>query len=146
MKDPRNTVLASQLLEWSIKIKPGETLYLEVKGSDALALGKEVLRLATEKGATTFWFYNDDAITRQFVMHANEAQMKRQAELHMELMTRADCYMGIRGSENPFDMADVPHSQMENAIRRPLWSSASRISRYDASAFWVPCEHQSYLR
>jgi aminopeptidase len=31
----------------------------------------------------------------------------------MELMTRADCYIGLRGSDNPFDLADLDRKQIE---------------------------------
>lgn len=32
MKDKRNEVLARQLIEYSVKLQPGEVLYLEIKG------------------------------------------------------------------------------------------------------------------
>lgn len=107
MKDKRNTLLAKQLIEYSTELKSGETLYLEIKGKDTLELGKEIIRLATEKGVTTFWFYSDESLLRQFVKYGNEAQYKRQAELHLELMKRTDAYIGVRGSDNAFDMADI---------------------------------------
>ena len=113
MPDPRNTTLARQLLDYSVELKPGETLYLEIKGKETLELGKQIIRLATERGATPFWFYNDESLLRQFLQHAGEDQMKRQAELHLELMTRTHAYIGLRGSDNPFDLADIDPKQTE---------------------------------
>lgn len=113
MKDPRNTTLAQILVDYSVGLKPGDTLYLEVKGKEALDLGKEIVRLATERGATPFWFYSDESVIRQFLMHAGEQQFRRLAELHLEMMRRADAYLAVRGSDNPFDLADVPREQME---------------------------------
>lgn len=113
MKDKRNEVLARQLLDYSTQVKKGETLYLEIKGKETLELGKQIIRLATEKGVTTFWFYNDESLLRQFVKGSSDDQFKRQAELHLELMTRADAYIGLRGSDNPFDMADIPQEQID---------------------------------
>jgi len=113
MKDPRNNVLARQLLEYSVRLQPGETLYLEIKGRETLELGKEIIRLATEKGATTFWYYNDESLIRQFVKTAGDDQFKRQAELHLELMTRSHAYIGLRGSDNSYDLADIPTEQLE---------------------------------
>ncbi len=113
MKDKRNTVLAKQLLDYSIGLKSGETLYLEIKGRDTLELGKEIIRIATERGATTFWYYNDESLLRQFLKGANDGQFKRQAELHMELMTRSDAYIGLRGSDNTYDLADIDVKQIE---------------------------------
>ncbi len=36
-----------------------------------------------------------------------------QTELHLKLMERADAYIGLRGSDNPFDLADIPSEQMD---------------------------------
>jgi len=113
MKDKRNEILARQLLDYSVQIQKGEVLYLEIKGKETLELGKQVIRLATEKGATTFWYYNDESLLRQWVGAAGDEQFKTQAELHMGLMKRADAYIGLRGSDNPFDMADIASKQIE---------------------------------
>ncbi len=113
MKDKRNEALAHQLLDFSIELQKGEVLYLEVKGKEALELGKEIIRAAAEKGATPFWYYNDESIQRSWVRQANDDQFKTQAELHLELMKRADAYIGVRGSDNPFDLSDIDSAQIE---------------------------------
>ncbi len=113
MKDKRNEVLARQLLEYSVKIQPGEVLYLEIKGKETLELGKQIIRIATEIGAVPFWYYNDESLIRQWVQSASDDQFKKQADLHMELMTRAAAYIGLRGSDNPFDLADVDRKQID---------------------------------
>ncbi len=113
MKDKRNEILARQLIEYSVELQPGEVLYVEIKGKETLELGKQVIRIATEKGATPFWYYNDESLLRQFVRDAADNQFKKQAELHLALMTRADAYIGLRGSDNPFDMADIDTKQID---------------------------------
>lgn len=113
MKDKRNEVLARQLLEYSVKIQPGEILYLEIKGKETLELGKQIIKIATELGAVPFWYYNDESLIRQWVGGAKDEQFKKQAELHLELMKKADCYIGLRGSDNPFDLADIPQAQID---------------------------------
>ncbi len=113
MKDKRNELLARQLLDYSVRIQKGEVLYLEVKGKETLELGKQIIRLATERGATTFWYYNDESLIRQFVRGAADDQFKRQADLHLQLMKEADAYIGLRGSDNPFDLADIPTEQID---------------------------------
>jgi aminopeptidase len=113
MKDKRNEVLARQLLGYSVELIKGEVLYLEIKGRDTLELGKEVIRRATELGATTFWYYNDESLIRQFVGKAADDQFQTLTDLHLPLMKRADAYIALRGSDNPFDLADIPQSQMD---------------------------------
>ena len=88
MKDNRNTILAKQLIEYSTELQEGNNLYLEIKGKDTLELGKEIIRLATGKGVTTFWFYNDESLLRQFVRIGTETQFKKQAELHLFRMVQ----------------------------------------------------------
>ena len=117
MKDKRNETLARQLLEYSIKLRKGEILYLEIKGKETLELGKHVIRLATEKGATPFWYYSDESLMRYWLKTATEDQIIKQAQLHMELMKRADTYIGLRGSDNPFDLADIDPAQIEKNNR-----------------------------
>lgn len=113
MKDKRNEILAHQLLDYSTEIQKGEKLYLEIKGKETLELGKQIIKLATQKGATTFWYYNDESLLRQWVANASDDQFKAQAEMHLHLMEQADCYIGLRGSDNPFDMADIARTQMD---------------------------------
>ncbi len=113
MRDKRNEILARQLLDYSVELKKGDVLYLEIKGKETLELGKQIIRLATEKGATTFWYYNDESLLRQWIKGASDEQFKTQAELHLPLMKRADAYIGLRGSDNPFDLADIDSKQME---------------------------------
>ena len=113
MKDKRNEILARQLLNYSVELQKGEILYLEIKGKDTLELGKEIIRLATEKGAIPFWYYNDESLQRHWVKNAGDDQFKVQAELHLELMKRADTYIGLRGSDNPFDLADIDSKQID---------------------------------
>jgi aminopeptidase len=135
MKDKRNEILARQLIDYSVELKKGQTLYLEIKGKDTLEIGKDIIRLATEKGATTFWFYNDESLMRQFVRGANDDQLKRQAELHLELMKRADAYIGLRGSDNAFDMADIPQETMQRVNK--LWLKPVHLEQRVKHTNWV---------
>lgn len=113
MKDPRHVALAHQLVDYSTAVKKGETVYIEIKGLEAIEAGKQVIKRVAEQGGTPFWYYNDESVLRQWLLHADRDQMAKQAEMHMELMKRADVYIGIRGSENPFDLADIPAEQRE---------------------------------
>jgi aminopeptidase len=117
MKDKRHSILATQLVDFSITLQRGETLYLEIKGKDTLDLAKQVVRVATERGGAVFWYYNDESLSRHWIKHASEAQFSRQAELHLELMKQADCYISLRGSDNPFDTADIDPTQTEKFQR-----------------------------
>lgn len=113
MKDKRNEILGRQLIDYSLKMKKGEILYLEIKGKETLELGKQIIRIATEKGVTVFWYYNDESLLRQWVKSGSDEQFAQQAELHLHLMQKASGYIGLRGSDNPFDMADIDQSRID---------------------------------
>jgi len=113
MKDKRNAVLANNLINYSCRLKKGEIIYVEIKGKETLELGKEIIRQATELGAVPFWYYNDESLARHCIKNATDEQFATQAELHLELMTKAAAYIGLRGSDNPFDLADIDQSQID---------------------------------
>jgi aminopeptidase len=113
MKDKRNEILARQLLDYSVKLKKGEVLYLEIKGKETLEIGKELIKYATKKGAVPFWYYNDESLSRQWIGQAKDEQFKKQAKLHLHLMKQSDAYIGLRGSDNPFDLADIDRKQID---------------------------------
>jgi aminopeptidase len=111
--DPRNHQLARQLIEYSVKLQPGEKIYLEVKGLHALDLGKALIKAATEAGGVPFWYYNDEELGRQFIRHAGQEQFAAWGEFHRPIMEAVDAYIGVRGSTNPYDLADVPGEKMK---------------------------------
>ncbi|MEZ5359391.1 MAG: aminopeptidase [Candidatus Zixiibacteriota bacterium] len=112
MKDKRNEVLAKNLINYSCKLKKGEKIMIEIKGIETLELAKELIKEATRVGAIPFWFYNDESLQRPWVMGASENQFKEFGKLHLKLMKECDAYLGLRGSDNPFDLADVDSKQM----------------------------------
>ena len=107
MKDKRNQILARNLVDYSVDLQKGEILYLEIKGIEALELGKEIIKYATEKGAVPFYFYNDESLIRQYLKSATDEQHKILADYHLGMMQKAAAYIGIRGSGNPFDLSDI---------------------------------------
>ncbi len=56
MKDPRHARLAEQLVRYSVRVQPGEIVYIELKGLETLDLGREIIRAATEAGGVPFWY------------------------------------------------------------------------------------------
>ena len=113
MRDKRNQMLARNLIDYSVDLQPGEILYLEIKGVEAIELGKEIVKYATEKGGVPFYFYNDESILRQYLQTATDEQHHKLADFHLEMMKRASAYIGVRGSGNPFDLADIEQEKMK---------------------------------
>jgi aminopeptidase len=113
MKDPRIVTLATNLINYSCELQKGEIIYIEVKGIDTLALGKECIKQATLAGGVPFWYYNDESLLRQYLLNADDDQLKTLADFHLDMMKKASAYLGIRGSENPFDLNDMGSERMK---------------------------------
>ena len=120
--DPRVTQLAEQLITYSVKLQPGEKIYIEIKGLEAMDLGRELVRVATLHGGVPFWYYNDEDLSRGFVKQASEKQFKLWAAFHRKAMENSDCYIAILGSSNPFDHKDVDAERMnpQAVLRYPI--------------------------
>jgi len=113
MKDQRIVTLATNLINYSCSLEKGEIIYIEVKGIDALSLGKECIKQATLAGGVPFWYYNDESLIRQYLKHTDDDQLNTLADFHLSMMKKASAYLGIRGSENPFDLNDMGGEKME---------------------------------
>lgn len=111
--DPRITQLAEQLITYSVKLQPGEKIYIEIKGLEALDLGRELVRTATIHGGVPFWYYNDETISRGFVKNAGEDQFKAWGRFHRPIMEAVDAYIAVRGSTNPFDLSGIDAQRMK---------------------------------
>ena len=141
MTDSRNELLAHQLIHYSLEIKKGEVLYLEIRGMESLALARCLIRKATEAGATTFWYFNDESLERHFVKGASEQQMTTLAQLHLPLMQRADAYIGLRGPDNSFELADVPAESM--ALRDKFYMKPVHGEERIKKTRWVVLRYPS---
>ena len=125
MKDKRNEVLAGNLIHYSVALKPGEKIMVEIAGKETLELAKEIIKEATRVGGVPFWYYSDDSLQRQWIAGATEAQLKAFGRLHLKLMKEMDAYLGLRGSDNPFDLADIDPRQLKRnrlLYRKPVYS------------------------
>jgi aminopeptidase len=115
--DPRVTQLARNLVDYSLKVAPGELVYVDLIGMDTHPLGQELIRLATERRAVPFWSAFDDRLAKPFFERATEEQHRAFAAFHKAIMERVDAYVGVRGVENPFEQGDLTPEQKRNKQR-----------------------------
>jgi len=113
MQDPRMNKLAEMLIDYSVELKQGEIIYFEFKGLETLDLGRKLIECATRAGGVPFWYYNDEDISRHFARHASQDQFEKWGEFHRSIMEKADAYITLRGSSNPFDHADIDKDRMK---------------------------------
>lgn len=111
MKDPRIDIMAKNLINYSVALKQGENLLIEVFDSGeelAAALVKEAYRV----GANPFVAVKNRDLMRALFLGCTEEQIKMTAEFEAERMRNMQAYIGIRGPRNTSDWADVPGDKM----------------------------------
>lgn len=111
--DPRDQKLARMLVNYSVKAQPGQLVFIQVSGTDALSLAAACVEETAKAGAAPYLHVVDAEVQRRFLQTADEGVFKRLAQLELKQMKDADCFIGIRGSQNIFELSDVPREKME---------------------------------
>jgi len=135
MIDPRNDKLAEMLVNYSCGVKKGDLVFLAIRGIPSLELGKALIRKVTEAGGVPFWYYNDDSLTRQFLLKNTVDQIKKFAQFHLAMARRTDCYISIAGTSNPFDLNDIPPQKM--ALYKKLYGKPVLSDVITKKTRWV---------
>ena len=113
-KDERITRLAENLIKNSVKLKKGEQIYIEAIGLSTMPLVQELVKAATKAGGVPFYYFNEQALQKEFIENASVTQMKVQAEIHKQLMSNSQAYIGVRGNDDLFKMSAVDPEKMNN--------------------------------
>lgn len=134
MLDLRNKKLARNLVRYSIKVKQGEKVLIEAKGVDYM-LVNEIIKEVYSAGAFPFVEVTDARMQRELIMGTSEEHLKRWADYDKYRMMDMDCYIGIRGGDNSFELSDVPSDKM-NAYNK-LYSHPVHHEIRVANTKWV---------
>lgn len=142
--DPRDERLAQMLVNYSVKATPGDLVFIHVSSPDAMALGAACVEETARVGAAPYLHFTDQEVMRKFLRTASEDVFARLAQFELKQMQDATCYIGIRGSQNIFEMSDVPQDQMdiynrllvkpvhlEERVKRTRWC----VLRYPTESF-----------
>ena len=107
MRDPRIEKLADVLVNYSVHCQKGEKVLIEARGID-----HELVNACIEKvfaaGGYPFADVIDLSVERAMLMGTDEVHCKLRAKYAKYRMEDMDCYIGIRGGENTFELSDVP--------------------------------------
>ena len=110
MKDPRIEVLAHNLVNNAVKLQPGEKLLIENTGFEQ-PLVTALVDAAYEAGGQPFVWIKDAAVQRALLMGMGDEQADLLAECEAHMMSKMDCYIGVRSGDNKYEAADVPPEQ-----------------------------------
>lgn len=110
MQDPRDERLARTIVRYSLNVQPGERVLLDFRGVATLGLLRETIAEVTRAGGVPFPLVGDDSLTGRFLREAVEDQVRSYGAVHEVLMRQMQCYVRVNGTDNPFEMADVPEA------------------------------------
>jgi aminopeptidase len=112
MTDPRYRKLATLLTEYSIGVKRGDTVLLDmIDVPDEFSV--ELMRAVREAGGTPLIEVRHTRITREIMRGTDAAHARLLKELEMHRMRRVQAYIAVRGSANANEASDVPSTQLQ---------------------------------
>ncbi|MDR2505836.1 MAG: aminopeptidase [Oscillospiraceae bacterium] len=106
MTDPRIAKLANNLVNYSCEIKKGERVLIENTGIQpdfVIALCQEIRKA----GGQPFVQLTDPRVLREQILSADEDMLKAWAKLDAERMSQMQAYIGIRASDNSYELSGI---------------------------------------
>ena len=135
MKDPRITLLAETLIDHSCQLRSGQKVIIEAFDLPETALVCDLVETAYARGATPLVIWKDNSILRSLYRGADVNSMQWAGAVEKRAMEAADAYIGIRGSTNTDEFADVPPEKIE--LFTEHWWSPVHIDVRVRQTRWV---------
>jgi len=111
--DERIKVLARNLVNYSCRVQKGDNVYVHYTGESTEELARAVIKEIYRKGGTPYAHFTSPRVQREILLGADKEQLELMAKLDAQEMSRMDCYIGIRGSDNVSELSDVPEDKMK---------------------------------
>lgn len=112
MKDSRIEILAKNLINYSVKLQPGEKVLIENFGLQR-ELVTALVKEAYAAGGHPFVLLKDQQVDRSLLLGAKEEQFNLMADFEANVMSQMDAYIGLRSGDNINEHADVPDDKMK---------------------------------
>ena len=135
MHDPRINKLADLLLDHSCCIEKGEKVLIEAFDLPDATLVSSLIEGAAARGAVPLVSWKSNAVLRSLYKTATEESMKVAGELESARMEKVQAYIGVRGSANSSQFADVPHERMD--LYQEHWWKTVHTDVRIAKTKWV---------
>jgi len=110
--DERIKTLAYNLVNYSCKVKENEKVYIHYIGEATEDLARQVIKEVYAVKGLPFVHFTSSRVQREILLNTTEEQLKIMAEVDCLEMSKMDCYIGIRGTDNVSELSDVPADRM----------------------------------
>lgn len=124
MPDPRLVNLARTLVQYSVKVKPGDWVYIS-SHVIALPMANEVLRCTLEAGGNPTVVLYDDTLGETTLKAANDAQLQWISPMERLLYTETDVIINLMAASNTraFSGVDPSKPRLRGASRADLFQT-----------------------
>ena len=110
--DNRQKVLADNLVNYSCAVKKGDKVWIDVSGAGA-EFTSLLVQAVYAAGGMPFVFNTESKVKRELLKGATDEMLKTWAERDAAFMDKMDCYIGVRGGNNSYELSDVPEDRMQ---------------------------------
>jgi aminopeptidase len=135
-------VLAETIVNYSLEIKKGEKLLIEVKGQGTDEILKHLVQQTLSAGGVPFWNRHNEEISSLFLHNSNKDQIESWSNIHKLVMNDIDAYVSIRGADNVYELSSVPESNMSHYMKYYFEEVHSKIRV--ANKKWVVLRWPNY--
>jgi aminopeptidase len=140
MRDPRLTTLARNLVNYSVKVKPGEKILIEMIGSER-ELVKCLIEEVHAQGGYPFVELSDKSILRSMLNSITTEHLELWKELDLNRMSQMDGYIAVRSGDNVNEMSDVPGSK--NEMYQRIYYKPVHLEQRVKKTKWVVLRYPS---
>lgn len=110
--NPRAAKLADIAVNYSTKVKLGDIVFIHARGFDTRDLAEAILVETVKAGGVPYLHFDEDRALRRLLRQADETILKKMGEFLLLEMKQAQVYIGIRGTDNVFELSDVPKEKL----------------------------------
>lgn len=110
--DERIKQLAHNLVHYSCKVKEHDKVYIHFIGESTKDLARAVIKEVYQANGEPFPHYTNQEVQREMLLNCTKEQLKLMAKTDCAEMSKMDCYIGIRGTDNVSELSDVPADKM----------------------------------
>lgn len=135
MSDPRIARLAELLIQHSVRLQPGEKVLIEAFDIPDPAIIESLIHYAVQVGGIPFVSLKSNLIQRSILLSGSEPTYQFIADMELAVMSQVQAYIGIRGSENSEEFADVPGKNFKT-YQSVVWSPVHSDIRVNKTK-WV---------
>ncbi|SFH62388.1 aminopeptidase [Planctomicrobium piriforme] len=135
MNDPRIDRLAELLVSHSCRLKAGENVLIEAFDLPEPNLVCRLVEKAAAAGARPFVSWKNNTVMRSVYRTATSDSLSLLGEFESNVMSKMQAYIGVRGSANSEEMADVPGTQLD-LVQQHVWKPV-HIDMRVANTKWV---------